>query len=107
MRLYFVLFDELAVVFNTFLAGLIRALPFRMVLADKVYQDLEDKGIEVLYDDRQAPAGEKFSDADLIGIPVRLLVSEKLQENLEWKKRNEEKSEILSFEEALKRLKKD
>ena len=75
--------------------------------ADKVYKDLQDENIEVLYDDRDAPAGEKFNDADLLGIPVRLLVSEKLQDKLEWKKRNEENSENLSFEEVLKRLKKD
>lgn len=75
--------------------------------ADKVYKDLEEQGIEVLYDDREIAAGEKFSDCDLIGIPVRLLVSEKLGEKLEWKKRNEENSEILHFSEVLKRLKKD
>lgn len=75
--------------------------------ADKVYKDLESQNIEVLYDDRDTAAGEKFNDADLLGIPVRLLVSEKLQEKLEWKKRNEENSEILDFAEVLKRLKKD
>lgn len=46
--------------------------------ADKVYKDLLAQGIEVLYDDRQnKTAGEKFSDSDLIGIPVRIVVSEK------------------------------
>lgn len=56
------LFDE---------AGKVRAV------ADKVYADLTAKGVEVLYDDRDASAGEKFSDSDLIGIPVRWVVSEK------------------------------
>ena len=47
--------------------------------ADKIYQDLAGKGVEVLYDDREdKTAGEKFSDADLIGCPVRLVVSKKL-----------------------------
>ncbi|MDP3726743.1 MAG: aminoacyl--tRNA ligase-related protein, partial [bacterium] len=46
--------------------------------ADGVYARLQKEGVEVLYDDREdASAGEKFADADLIGIPVRLVVSEK------------------------------
>ncbi len=45
--------------------------------ADKLYQTLVDKGIEVLYDDRDTRAGEKFADSDLIGIPYRVVVSDK------------------------------
>lgn len=45
--------------------------------ADKIYKELVDKGVEVLYDDREARAGEKFADADLIGIPYRAIISEK------------------------------
>ncbi len=45
--------------------------------ADRYYEMLQENGIEVLYDDRDARAGEKFADAELIGIPVRLVVSEK------------------------------
>jgi prolyl-tRNA synthetase len=45
--------------------------------ADHVYDMLRENGIEVLYDDRDVRAGEKFADADLIGIPTRLVVSEK------------------------------
>ncbi len=45
--------------------------------ADRYYDMLTDEGIEVLYDDRDVRAGEKFADADLIGIPTRLVVSEK------------------------------
>lgn len=45
--------------------------------ADKLYDLLTENGIDVLYDDRDARAGEKFADADLIGIPSRLIVSEK------------------------------
>jgi prolyl-tRNA synthetase len=45
--------------------------------ADRIYEDLLKKGVEVLYDDRDASAGEKFSDSDLIGIPTRWIVSEK------------------------------
>jgi prolyl-tRNA synthetase len=46
-------------------------------LGDEVYKTLEAKGIEVLYDDRDVRAGEKFADADLIGIPTRVIVGEK------------------------------
>jgi prolyl-tRNA synthetase len=49
--------------------------------ADKIYADLVKKGVEVLYDDRDASAGEKFSDSDLIGIPVRWVISEKTLAN--------------------------
>lgn len=46
--------------------------------ADELYDELAKKGIEVLYDDRDARPGEKFADADLYGIPYRVVVSEKL-----------------------------
>ncbi len=74
--------------------------------ADEVYKKLQEEGIEVFYDDREATAGQKFSDADLIGIPVRLVVSAKTEGKIEWKKRNEDKTEILDLEEVLRRLKK-
>ncbi len=45
--------------------------------ADRYYEMLREEGIEVLYDDRDLRAGEKFADAELIGIPTRLVVSEK------------------------------
>jgi len=46
-------------------------------IADKVYQDIFSSGIEVLYDDRDLSAGEKFVDSDLIGCPYRLVISKK------------------------------
>ncbi|MBU6426818.1 prolyl-tRNA synthetase [Patescibacteria group bacterium] len=49
--------------------------------ADDLYSKLSAKGVEVLYDDRELSAGEKFSDADLIGIPKRYVVSEKTLAN--------------------------
>jgi len=72
--------------------------------AEGVYEKLEEEGIEVLFDDRRdISAGEKFADADLIGIPVRLVVSEKTPKyKVEWKERDKEKSEILSIEETIK-----
>lgn len=46
-------------------------------VADKIYEDLTQKGIEVLYDERETAAGEKFAEADLIGCPTRIIVSKK------------------------------
>ncbi|MEK7641602.1 MAG: aminoacyl--tRNA ligase-related protein [Patescibacteria group bacterium] len=46
-------------------------------VTDEIYEKMSKAGVEVLYDDRDATAGEKFSDSDLIGIPKRILVSAK------------------------------
>ncbi len=45
--------------------------------ADKMYENLSSQGVEVLYDDRDARAGEKFAESDLIGLPTRIVVSER------------------------------
>ncbi|NLA08089.1 MAG: hypothetical protein GX873_00050, partial [Parcubacteria group bacterium] len=66
--------------------------------ADKVYQQFIKKDIEILYDDREEKsAGEKFIDADLIGIPYRLVISEKTlqREAVEIKNRNSENPEFI------------
>ncbi len=74
--------------------------------AEEVYTELEKKGREVLYDDREVSAGEKFADADLIGIPYRVVISEKslAKGGVEVKKRSEEKSQIMKLEELIKVL---
>ena len=72
--------------------------------ADEVYTELERQGIEVLYDDRDEGAGQKFADCDLLGIPLRLVVSAKTGENVEYKKRDSQETEIISVEEVVKRL---
>jgi prolyl-tRNA synthetase len=48
--------------------------------ADGVYAAFHDRGVEVLYDDRDIRTGEKFADSDLLGIPYRVVVSKKLKE---------------------------
>jgi len=73
--------------------------------AEKIYQSLEKQGIEVLYDDRDEPsAGEKFAEADLIGIPIRMVVSQKTLAKgcVEIKKRNEKKVELVKIDEIIK-----
>jgi prolyl-tRNA synthetase len=65
----------------------------------KLYQDLQKAGLEVLYDDREKSAGEKFSDADLIGIPARIVVSERTLEKgcAEVKKRGEKEMKLIKL----------
>ena len=80
--------------------------------AQKIYQDLsaysgstagrQKKGIEVLYDDREnKTAGEKFAEADLLGIPQRLVVSEKTlkADSVELKKRTEEGTKLIKIKD--------
>jgi prolyl-tRNA synthetase len=70
--------------------------------ADNLYQKLMAAGIDVLLDDRDARPGEKFADADLIGIPYRAVIGEKVPEgSVEVKKRTEEESNIMSVDEFL------
>ncbi len=72
--------------------------------AEEVYEKLKDAKIDVLYDDRNLSAGEKFADADLIGIPKRLVISDRTNGKIEYKLRNEEKVELLDLEEVIKRV---
>lgn len=75
--------------------------------AEKLYQDLRKFGIEALYDDREeASAGEKFADADLIGCPYRLVVSEKTlaKDSVEVKRRDSEKCELVELNKIIKWL---
>lgn len=85
--------------------------PYRVQLINlqtdggKLYQALINAGTDVLWDDREeVSAGVKFADADLIGIPVRLVVSPKTKDKIEWKNRDSNKTEQLSFREVLARL---
>lgn len=73
--------------------------------ANKIYESLGKANIEVLFDDRQSVSpGEKFADSDLLGIPMRAVVSPRSikEGGIEIKKRNEEKGKIISKEELLK-----
>ncbi|HSX16023.1 MAG TPA: aminoacyl--tRNA ligase-related protein [Candidatus Saccharimonadales bacterium] len=76
-----------------------------MKAADETYENITALGVEVLYDDRDARPGEKFADADLLGIPHRVVVSAKTVEQgkLEYKRRTEAESSLVDFE-ALKSL---
>lgn len=71
--------------------------------ADELYEILRTThGISVLFDDRvEKRAGEKFADADLIGIPHRLVISRKTGEKLEYKSRSSKDAELLTIEELV------
>jgi prolyl-tRNA synthetase len=75
--------------------------------AEKLYSDLQAAGIEVLFDDRDESPGVKFNDADLIGLPLRLTVSERAlgQGGLELKLRSQTEKVIIPAEETVARLK--
>jgi len=66
-----------------------------------------DEEIEVLFDDRDLRAGEKFGDADLFGIPIRLTVSKRTckEQKLELKFRNKNQSNFITYGAALKIIK--
>lgn len=72
----------------------------------EIYQKLTKAGIEVLWDDREdVSAGEKFADCDLIGIPVRLVVSKKAGKGkVEVKERKSDKAEIFELDQLIRRF---
>lgn len=75
--------------------------------AEKIYKQLIDKNIEVLFDDRvDTTAGTKFADADLIGNPIRLVISKRSLEKggVEFKNRNEDSSEIISVDSLIDKI---
>ncbi|WP_297473158.1 proline--tRNA ligase [Persephonella sp.] len=80
-------------------------------VAEEIYNKAKEKGIEVLYDDRDISPGAKFKDADLIGIPYRIVVGKKIKEGkIELQKRSAGEKEEVSLENVdglLERLKQD
>lgn len=73
-----------------------------------VYDNLIKNGLEVLWDERDVSPGVKFADADLIGIPLRLVVSPKTlaKDGYEWKERNQPDSKIIKADELIPAVKK-
>lgn len=69
--------------------------------AEKLYRDLKEAGVEVLFDDRDARPGDKFADADLMGIPYRVVVSSRTleSESVEVKSRKSEEAENIKITE--------
>lgn len=73
------------------------------MLAEQVYTDLNKAGLEVLYDDRLESAGVKFNDADLLGLPLRAVISKRSLKNggVELKLRKENNSRMVPLREAV------
>lgn len=82
-----------------------RSEPLREA-AEQLYAELQDMGLEVLFDDRDARPGVKFADAELIGIPHRIVISERgLESNeLEYRHRRDSEPRMLKRDAALKLL---
>jgi prolyl-tRNA synthetase len=71
--------------------------------ADTLYADLVDRGVEVLYDDRDLRAGEKFADSDLLGIPYRVIIGKHSTDDaIEVVKRSDGSKANVSREKLLK-----
>jgi len=75
--------------------------------AERLYDELRDAGLEVMWDDRDASAGEKFANADLIGIPLRIVISEKTlaAESVEWKERTRGEATMVALSDAVSEAK--
>lgn len=71
--------------------------------ADKLYKELTAEGVEVLYDDRNESAGVKLKDSDLIGLPLRLVVSKRTLEKsgVEWKERTKKESKNVDLKKVV------
>ena len=90
----------------------IQVAPFQVYLIDiqapeyaqEVYDELQQHGVEVFWDDRDVRAGVKFADADLIGIPHRVVVSAKTGNQMEWKSRTNDTTELVSFDQLLEKI---
>jgi len=76
--------------------------------AEKIYQELQKEGIEVLFDDRDDSPGVKFNDADLLGIPLRLTLSPRTlqSQSVEAKWRTEKEAQLLPLDNLAAEVKK-
>jgi prolyl-tRNA synthetase len=74
-----------------------------LTIADQLYEQFQSAGIEILYDDRQESPGVKFNDADLIGIPIRLTVSNRALKagGIEAKRRDQQEKHIIPRDDIL------
>ena len=76
--------------------------------SEKIYKSLTDKKSDVIYDDRDVRPGEKFADADLLGIPLRVVISEKniAKGELEIKNRTQKESKYIKPDDLMKIIEK-
>ncbi len=83
-----------------------KGAPEAETIANKVYALLQENGVEVLFDDRDESPGVKFNDADLIGLPIRLTVSERslAQNGVELKVRNQSIKTVVQSDSIVDRV---
>ncbi len=80
----------------------------QMNRAEKIYEELKTRGVDVLLDDRNERVGVKFKDADLIGIPIRVTVGKKVVEDIvEFKLRKNQDIEEVNIEDVVGRIEKE
>lgn len=71
-------------------------------VSEKIYENLKNNGIDVIYDDREEKAGFKFKDADLIGFPIKIIVGNKAEQGyVEIKGRKDTESKLIKIDEVL------
>lgn len=99
-----IIWPESIAPYDAHLIGITKNESHSSDLVEEVYNSLQKAGIEVLYDDRDTGAGEKFADADLIGIPKRLVISPKTGDKIEVKDRKTGKIELLTLQDLLRKL---
>ena len=92
--------------YHIYLCPLYLENPKVATAAENLYADLESRGLEVLFDDRNESPGIKFNDADLLGIPVRVTLSPRTLEknSVEVKLRPDKESELVPLGEIIARL---
>ena len=75
-------------------------------IAEALYKELQSHGLEVLFDDREESPGVKFNDADLIGIPIRLTVSDRSLKNdgVEFKRRDLKEKTIIPLDDLISKI---
>jgi len=93
--------------YHIYLCPLYLENPQVVTTAENLYADLEAQGLEVLFDDRNESPGVKFNDADLLGIPIRVIISPRTLESnsVEIKRRSEKESQLVPLGEVAKKLK--
>ena len=100
-----IIWPEAIAPYKVYLVGLNLELDEVRERAEQVYKELTEQGIEVLYDDRLGVnPGEKFADADLVGVPYRLVVSKKTGDMVELKKRAEDETEMMNKSSLIGKL---
>tara|TARA_B100000029_G_scaffold99893_1_gene90007 strand:- start:19791 stop:21398 length:1608 start_codon:yes stop_codon:yes gene_type:complete len=101
-----IIFPKTIAPYEVILVSLNTDNPEVMDSSEKMYLSMIEEGIDVLWDDRTESAGIKFNDADLLGIPVRIVMSKRNIQNgvVEIKMRNEKEGDTIPLEECIKEV---